>query len=89
EMRPVTADAQSVADGDYVVQPGDTLRGISAITGAGSEAIARANGLAAPFTIAVGQHLHIPGGRYHLVRAGETGIAIARAYRVPWSRIVD
>ncbi|MFX5279761.1 LysM domain-containing protein, partial [Acinetobacter baumannii] len=26
---------------------------------------------------------------YHLVRAGQTGIAIARAYGVDWSRIVS
>jgi len=88
EARPVTPDAQEVSGGDYVVEPGDTLRGIAIRTGAGSEAIARANGLLAPFTILVGQRLLIPGGRYHLVRPGETGIAIARAYGVEWLRIV-
>lgn len=89
ELRPVTPDAQTVADEDYVVQPGDTLRGIAGKTGAGSEAIARANGITAPFVVFVGQRLRIPGGRYHLVRPGQTGIAIARAYHVPWSRIVE
>jgi murein DD-endopeptidase MepM/ murein hydrolase activator NlpD len=64
------------------------LRAIGDRTGAGSEAIARANGLAAPFFIRPGQRLAIPAGRYHLVRAGETGIAIARAYGVNWSQIV-
>lgn len=88
EARPVTPDALTVAATSYVVQPGDTLRGISNRTGAGSEAIARANGLTPPFTIQAGQRLTIPGGRYHLVRAGETGIAIARAYGVDWSRVV-
>lgn len=29
------------------------------------------------------------GRRYHVVAAGETGIAIARAYALPWSRIVE
>jgi murein DD-endopeptidase MepM/ murein hydrolase activator NlpD len=29
------------------------------------------------------------GHRYHIVAAGETGIAIARAYALPWSRIVE
>lgn len=89
EMRPVTADAQQVDEGDYVVGPGETLRSIAAKTGAGSEAIARVNGITPPFVIFPGQRLHIPGGRYHLVRQGETGIAIARAYGVPWSRIVE
>ena len=89
EARPVTPDAQDVAEGDYIVEPGDTLRGIGNRTGAGSEAIARANGLLAPYTIFAGQRLSIPGGRYHLVRPGETGIAIARAYGVEWLRVVS
>ena len=88
EARPVTADAADVAAQEYIVRPGDTLRAISNKIGAGSEAIARANNLVAPFTIQAGQRLAIPAGRYHLVRAGETGIAIARAYGVEWSRIV-
>ncbi|OYY88985.1 MAG: hypothetical protein B7Y45_13685 [Sphingomonas sp. 28-66-16] len=88
EARTVTPDASTVDATDYTVVAGDTLRGIANKTGAGSEAIARANGLSAPFTIYAGQRLHIPGGRYHLVRSGETGIAIARAYGVDWSRIV-
>lgn len=29
-----------------------------------------------------------PQGRFHIVRSGETGIAIARAYGVPWSELV-
>lgn len=85
----VVPRAQSVAPGVYVVQGGDTLRGIGNRTGAGSEMIARANGLAPPFVIHPGQRLTIPGGRYHLVQEGETGIAIAAAYGVPWRQVVD
>lgn len=88
EARPVRPDAQVVGDQTYVVAPGDSLRRIAERTGAASDAIARANGIAPPFTIRIGQTLAIPGGRYHLVRTGETGIAIARAYGVAWSRIV-
>ncbi|RSV32519.1 M23 family peptidase [Sphingomonas sp. ABOLH] len=88
EARRVVANAHSIAESSYVVRPGDTLRGIANATGAGSEAIARANNLPAPFTIRAGQRLTIPGGRYHTVHEGETGIAIARAYGVDWSRIV-
>lgn len=29
----------------------------------------------------------VPGGRRHIVKRGETGIAIANAYKVPWGRI--
>jgi len=88
QARPVSPDAETITAGSYVVRPGDTLRAIGDRTGAGSEAIARANGLPAPFVIRAAQRLEIPGGRYHLVRAGQTGIAIARAYGVDWSRIV-
>lgn len=88
EMRPVTPDAHVVGSSVYTVRGGDTLRGIANRLGVGSEAIARANGLNAPFTIVPGQRLSIPGGRYHLVRQGETGIAIARAYGVQWSSVV-
>lgn len=31
----------------------------------------------------------VPGGRRHIVKPGETGIAIARAYGVPWGRIAE
>ncbi|MCR5872177.1 MULTISPECIES: M23 family metallopeptidase [unclassified Sphingomonas] len=88
EARRVTADARVIPASEYVVVSGDTLRKIADRTGAGSEAIARANNIPPPYTIRVGQRLSIPGGRYHLVRAGETGIAIARAYGVDWGRVV-
>jgi murein DD-endopeptidase MepM/ murein hydrolase activator NlpD len=84
----IVTDARDVTARDYIVQPGDTLRGIGNRTGAGSEAIAAANALAPPYVIRAGQSLTIPAGRYHEVRAGESGIAIARAYRVDWSAMV-
>ncbi len=77
-----------VAGGSYTVRPGDSLRGIGNRTGAGSEAIAEANALPPPYTIFAGQKLVIPAGIYHAVAAGETGIAIARAYGVRWSDMV-
>lgn len=87
QARPVVPNAVEVRSSIYVVAPGDTLRGIAEKTGAASEAIARANKLAAPFVIRPGQKLRIPGGRYHRVGRGESGIAIARAYGVDWSRV--
>ncbi len=89
EMRPVVATANAVVARSYAVRPGDTLRSIGEATGAGSDAIVRANALVAPYEVKPGQSLRIPGGRYHRVREGETGIAIARAYGTAWSRIVD
>lgn len=88
EARRVTPSAYIVSAQTYVVKRGDSLRAIAVSTGAGSEAIARANNLARPFVIQPGQRLTIPGGRYHLIREGETGIAIARAYNVDWGRVM-
>jgi murein DD-endopeptidase MepM/ murein hydrolase activator NlpD len=88
DAQPVTANARSVDGGRYIVQPGDTLRSIGAKTGAGSETLARVNNLSAPFILHPGDVLTIPAGRFHGVAAGETGIAIARAYEVPWGNIV-
>ena len=84
----VVPNARTVAAARYIVQPGDTLTGIGNRTGAGLDAIARANALTPPYTLRTGQSLAIPGGRYHSISTGETGIAIATAYDIPWSRIV-
>jgi lipoprotein NlpD len=88
EARPVAANAVIVAEGRYTVVSGDTLRSVGNRTGAGSETLARANGLSPPFVIRPGQTLIVPGGRYHNVGVGETGIAIAQAYRVGWREII-
>jgi len=85
--RPVTPDAVTIAGKTYIVKPGDTLSRISMRTGASMEAIARENGLSAPFVVKAGKKLAIPGGRYHLVKRGESGIAIARAYGIDWSNV--
>lgn len=89
QARAVVPNAVDVVAHAYVVVPGDSLRRISDRTGAASEAIARANRLAPPFKILIGQKLKIPGGRYHRVGDGESGIAIARAYGVDWSRVAS
>jgi murein DD-endopeptidase MepM/ murein hydrolase activator NlpD len=73
----------------YTVRSGDTLYRIGNETGAGADAIARANGLSTPFALRVGQKIDIPAGLYHRVAAGETGIAIARAYAVSWADVVS
>lgn len=86
--RTVVAAPSSVDGSVYIVQPGDTLRGIGNRTGAGSEAIAAANALDAPYVIRPGQQLSIPRGKYHLVADGQTGIAIAAAYGAAWRDIV-
>jgi murein DD-endopeptidase MepM/ murein hydrolase activator NlpD len=89
EARPVRASATDVNADTYVVQPGDTLTGIGSRTGAGVDTIATANGLVAPYPLQIGQRLNIPGGRFHTVTQGESGIAISRAYNVTWADIVS
>jgi murein DD-endopeptidase MepM/ murein hydrolase activator NlpD len=88
EARPVTANATTINQTIYVVKPGEGLRAIGEKTGAGSETIARVNNLAPPYILKPGLVLRIPAGRYHRIGTGETGIAIARAYGIPWSAIV-
>lgn len=87
-LKPVATNARQVAAGTYSVRPGDTLRSIGEMTGAGSDAIAMENDLAPPYTLRAGQMLRIPAGLYHRVDAGETGIGIARAYGADWGEIV-
>lgn len=84
----VQRNARQVATTTYVVRPGDSLFAIASKTGAGATAIADANNLQAPYPIRPGDRLQIPGGTYHRVSAGETGIAIARAYQTVWADIV-
>jgi len=84
----VKRNARRVATTAYVVQPGDSLFAIAVKTGAGATAIADANNMKPPYALRAGDRLQIPGGLYHHVGAGETGIAIARAYSVMWADMV-
>ncbi|HUQ13099.1 MAG TPA: M23 family metallopeptidase [Novosphingobium sp.] len=65
-QRPRPAPAAAPAPGPetrYVVRPGDTLSGIAARSGVEMHALARANALAPPYLIRVGQRLAIPARR--------------------------
>lgn len=86
-LQAVTTNARSVEPSDFVVRRGDYLGVIGEMTGAGADAIALENDLSPPYTLYPGQKLHIPGGLYHRVSAGETGIGIAQAYDTDWSEI--
>lgn len=87
-LKPVVSNAVRVTADGYTVRPGDTLRAIGEMSGAGSEALALENDLTPPFTLHPGQQLRIPAGLYHRVGAGETGISIARAYGAEWGEII-
>jgi murein DD-endopeptidase MepM/ murein hydrolase activator NlpD len=87
--RKVVPDATTIAASTYTVTGGDTLARIGDRTGVGADAIARANGLERPYAVRAGQTLRVPAGRYHRVKQGESGVAIARAYGVAWSEVVS
>jgi len=89
EVKQVTPDAVEIAKSTYIVQPGDTLSAVVRKTGEGADVIAHDNDLKAPFTLRPRQKLKIAGGRYHMVKKGQSGIAIARAYQVEWSKIIE
>jgi murein DD-endopeptidase MepM/ murein hydrolase activator NlpD len=88
EVATVTPDAVEVAKSTYIVQPGDTLSAVVRKTKAGADVIAHENDLKPPFVLRPGQKLAIPAGRYHMVRKGQSGIAISRAYGVEWQKII-
>lgn len=89
EVKTVAPTAVEVAKKTYIVQPGDTLSAVVRKTGEGADVIAHENDLEAPFKLRPGQKLKISGGRYHTVLKGQSGIAIARAYQVEWSKIIE
>jgi len=89
EVKQVPPDAVEVAKSTYVIQPGDTLSAVVRKTGEGADVIAHDNDLKPPFKLRPGQKLKIAGGRYHTVKKGQSGIAIARAYQVEWSKIIE
>lgn len=57
--RPVVQQTGSFA-GSYVVRSGDTLSGIAQRLGVDMVALARANGIAPPYLIRIGQQLRVP-----------------------------
>jgi len=86
--RKVVPDAVEVNAGSVTVAAGDSLSRIAARVRVSMGALATENGLTPPYTLQPGQVLKVPAGRYHKVKAGETGITIARAYGVKWGTMV-
>jgi murein DD-endopeptidase MepM/ murein hydrolase activator NlpD len=86
--RKVVADAAEVAASTVIVAAGDTLARIAARTGTGVGALAAENDLSPPYRLEIGDRIRVPAGRYHRVKPGETGIAIARAYGVKWDGVI-
>ena len=87
--RRVVADGRDIKASQVIAGPQDTLAMIAKRTGTSVGALAAANGLAAPYNLYAGQRISIPAGRYHAVKEGETGIAIARAYGADWQSVIN
>lgn len=75
--------------GTIIVQPGDTLYGVSRRYGLDREAVAELNFLEEPYTLRVGQRLLLPVPRSHRVRPGQTVYRIARRYGVSMRDIIE
>lgn len=72
--------AAPVSPYEITVQPGDSLSILAERHNVPMKALARANGISAPYTIYKGQKLTVPVPRTHLVRRGDTLSEIALAY---------
>ncbi len=79
--------ASPAEETEHVVTEGETLGGIANRAGVSASVIARANGLAEPSVVRIGQKLIIPRQHRHTVAEGETGFSIAYKYGVPYSDI--
>ncbi|WP_260927316.1 LysM peptidoglycan-binding domain-containing M23 family metallopeptidase [Novosphingobium sp. 9] len=86
DASPAPAPQAPLAD-SHIVTAGETLSGIARKAGLSQSLIAEANGIAAPYSVRVGQHLILPRSRTHVVAAGETTFSIAYDLAMPWEQI--
>lgn len=71
----------------HTVRAGDTVYAIARQNGVEVRDIILANGLRAPFTLAIGQRLTVPVPTTHIVARGETTYSISRRYGVDLSTL--
>lgn len=76
-------------EGTYVVRPGDTLFKVSREQNIPIRSLIDANNLQPPYALKSGQHLTIPGGRYHVVQKGDTVYSISRTYGVDMATLTS
>lgn len=80
---PAPVEDRSAFTGATVqVRSGDTAYAIARRTGVPVRDLIRANGLKAPYTVAVGQRLRVPDLRLHRVKRGESLTSISERYGV-------
>ncbi len=70
------------------VAKGDTLYSLARKSGVPVRSMIAANGLRAPYTLAIGQELKLPLALQHTVVKGETGYGISRRYGVNISALM-
>lgn len=82
-VKPTLPASQTPVSGAVItVARGDTLYSLSRKSGVPVRSMVAANGLRAPYTLAIGQKLQVPVALTHTVRRGETGYGISRRYGV-------
>jgi len=79
---------KAAANRIVTVKKGDTLYAISRVQGVPVRSLISVNGLRAPYSLAVGQKLRLPGANTHTVRKGDTGYGISRKYGVTVSALM-
>jgi murein DD-endopeptidase MepM/ murein hydrolase activator NlpD len=88
-LRKPRAPARSpVTTVSYKVRPGDTVYGVARRFAVPVRAVIDANRLRPPYGLRVGQALHVPNPRRHVVRAGDTVYGVSRRYGVDPSQLV-
>ncbi|WP_281017606.1 MULTISPECIES: peptidoglycan DD-metalloendopeptidase family protein [unclassified Minwuia] len=82
-------DHSAFTGGTVIVRPGDTAYAIARRSGVPVRDLIQANGLRAPYTLAIGQQLRVPQLRLHRVRRGESLTTVSERYGVGRREIVQ
>lgn len=85
----VQARAKAQARSGVRVAQGDTVYALARRFGVTPKALIVTNRLRAPYRLAVGQRLRLPGDQTHTVRRGETTYSISRRYGVSLQALVS
>jgi murein DD-endopeptidase MepM/ murein hydrolase activator NlpD len=87
-LAPVVQEAPPpAASRAYVVQQGDTIYSVARALNLTVRALIDANNLRAPYDLAPGQRLMLPGGGFYLVAKGDNLSLIARKTGVPFATL--
>lgn len=82
-------DHSAFTGATVIVRPGDTAYAIARRSGVPVRDLIQANGLRAPYTLAIGQQLRVPQLRLHRVRPGESVTTVSERYGVGRREVVQ